>query len=204
MKKKREKLTSLQPAKRAVPEYATTRENIKNFLFGKGNNALSDEEQLVLQRWLFADKIMLQRLIKPTETWRIIQAMKERFPAISERTLYKDIQNAKLVFSINPDDRLHYSRLHYEWALEGYTDAKAAGNFSASAKFLSIMEEIMTGLSPTPEAEKLKELLENRPTTIIVVADPEKVGLKPYTAEEIERMKEELTIELNEDEFTIN
>ena len=203
--KKQQKPKDVQPYRRPVPEYTDTKEKIKNFYFGLGENDLSESENNTLSRWLFVHKLILERLVKPHDVGTLVKMLTREYPGFSTRTYYKDVKNSKQVFgNIDPEERMYYSQLHYDWANECFNKCKALGQMTAAHKFLVLMEEIKRSQQPSPEVEKLRDILENRPTQIIVVVDPEQVGLKPYSKEEKDALLSELTIDLAETDYEVD
>lgn len=157
-----------------------------------GNAILDDKHKKIFERWSFADSLIRREYI---DERNIPQLLIKKYPDIGRSTAYEDIRNAKKLFgSTNLEDQLYYSNVHYSYALDMFKLAKQKGQLKAAEGFLKIMHEIKGSNMDSLQDEAMRELAKSveQSKIIYITTNPEHVGLKKYSPEQVAKLKAEL------------
>lgn len=157
-----------------------------------GNAILDDKHKKIFERWSFADSLIRREYI---DERNIPQLLIKKYPDIGRSTAYEDIRNAKKLFgSTNLEDQLYYSNVHYSYALDMFKLAKQKGQLKAAEGFLKIMHEIKGSNMDSLQDEAMRELAKSveQSKIIYITTNPEHVGLKKYSPEQVAKLKSEL------------
>ena len=171
--------------------YNETFLNLQKYWFDStGKAIISEAEQKILDRWIYADRMIRQEYM---HEHLIPQKMVKEF-GISRSTAFEDIRNAKKIFGqISIEDKMYYSSIHYAYALECFKKAGNRRDLNSQAKFLRLMNDIKTQWDDGTE-DKFKELaaMVESSQIMIVVDDPTSIGLKKYTEDDKKKLLSDL------------
>lgn len=176
-----------------IDKYSETYLKISAWFYDQtGNAILDDKHKKIFERWSFADSLIRREYI---DERNIPQLLIKKYPDIGRSTAYEDIRNAKKLFgSTNLEDQLYYSNVHYSYALDMFKLAKQKGQLKAAEGFLKIMHEIKGSNMDSLQDEAMRELAKSveQSKIIYITTNPEHVGLKKYSPEQVAKLKAEL------------
>lgn len=138
----------------------------------KGKIKLSDKLQERYDRSIVADNLLLLH----GSDFSVADMLVTRYK-YDKATAYRDIDLAKKLWGSQRKFDKEYNRnLLWHYNLEGYRDARAAGDHRSAAAFLANLNKLGNFDKNDPDMPEWDKFIQNN--NILIIANPEDVGLE--------------------------